>query len=216
MHACDASMYDGLDSSLLPGGNLEIDQKSETSVNPYQILSLASNLKMKVSAVSMTLVFGIANAFAPQLATTQHSTQLNLFGGGGAKNSGEKKAPGMMDQLGMFKKAQELAKKKNDLDKELSEIEYMGEGADGKVKVTFKFVPVKNPMDPNPDYEAQNFAFDEEWFEGASPEEISAAVKEAIENGIKNTNDAVAKKYETLQGDLMGALAPSAPEQEEQ
>jgi DNA-binding protein YbaB len=115
----------------------------------------------------------------------------------------------------MFKKAQELAKKKNDLDKELSETEYVGESADGKVKATFKFVPVKNPMDPNPDYEAQKFDFDEEWFEGSSPEEISSAVKEAIEDGIKSTNDAVAEKYQTLQGDLMGALAPSAPEQEQ-
>jgi DNA-binding protein YbaB len=170
---------------------------------------------MKLSAVSMILVFGIANAFAPQLATTQHSTQLNLFGGGGGKDSGGKKPPGMMDQMAMFKKAQELAKKKNDLDKELSETEYVGESADGKVKATFKFVPVKNPMDPNPDYEAQKFDFDEEWFEGSSPEEISSAVKEAIEDGIKSTNDAVAEKYQTLQGDLMGALAPSAPEEEQ-
>jgi DNA-binding protein YbaB len=170
---------------------------------------------MKLSALSMLLAFGAANAFAPRLSTKQHSTsQLNLFGGGN-KDGDKKTGGGMMDQLAMFKKAQELAKKKNELDKELSAAEYVGSAADGKVKATFKFIPVKNPMDPNPDYEAQTFEFDDEWFEGASPEEISSAVQESIQDGIDKTNEAVAEKYQTLQGDLMGAMGGGAPEPEQ-
>ncbi|KAL3943476.1 MAG: hypothetical protein SGBAC_002440 [Bacillariaceae sp.] len=173
---------------------------------------------MKITAASLLFVIGSANAFAPQLAGTQQSSQLNLFGGGGAKE-GAKKGPGggMMDQLAMFKKAQELAQKKNAIDKELAELDFFGESADGKVKATFKFMPVKNPMDPNPDYEAQKFEFDDEWYESASPEDIGAAVKEAVLNGINETNDKVAEKYQALQGDLMGAMggagAPPPPEQ---
>eukprot|EP00980_Cylindrotheca_fusiformis_P008762 scaffold1869_cov122-Cylindrotheca_fusiformis.AAC.24 len=162
---------------------------------------------MKLSAVSIIAVFGAATAFAPQILTTQPSTRLHLFGGGG-KDSDQKKGPGMMDQIAMFKKAQELAKKKNDLDAELSAVEFVGEGADGKVKATFKFVPVKNPMDPNPDYEAQKFDFDDEWFESASADDISSAVKEAVDDGINKTNDAVAEKYQALQTDIMGMASP--------
>lgn len=160
---------------------------------------------MKLSVATTLFVIGAANAFAPQLTARQQSSQLNLFGGG-AKDGEKKAGGGMMDQLAMFKKAQEIAKKKNDIDKELAELDFLGQAADGKVKVTFKFIPVKNPMDPNPDYEAQKFEFDDAWYESASPEDISAAVKEAILNGINETNDKVAAKYQTLQSDLMGAM----------
>ena len=112
-----------------------------------------------------------------------------------------------MDQLAMFKKAQEMAQKKNKLDQELANEDFVGEGADGKVKGTFKFVPIKNPMDPNPDYEAVSFEFDDEWYESATPEELSAAVKEAISAGIEKTNAAVIEKYQALQGDLMDAFS---------
>jgi DNA-binding protein YbaB len=159
---------------------------------------------MKLSTASLLLVLSTASAFAPIPTPTQQSTRLNLFGGG--KSGGEKKGPGMMDQLAMFKKAQELATKKNKLDQELATMEFAGTGADGKVKAAFKFVPVTNPMDPNPDYEAVSFDFDEEWYEAASPEELSAAVKEAIDSGIEDTNKAVQEKYQVLQGDLMGAF----------
>ena len=164
---------------------------------------------MKLSTISMLLAFSATtDAFAPQLSSTQHSTRLNLFGGG---DKSAKKGPGMMDQLAMFKKAQELAKKKNDLDKELSEMEFKGTAEDGKVTAYFKFIPVKNPMDPQPDYEAQKFEFDDDWFEAATPEEISSAVKASIDDGFAKTNDAVAEKYQALQGDLMGAMGGGAP-----
>merc|ERR1719437_335273 len=88
-----------------------------------------------------------------------------------------------MDQLAMFKKAQEMAKKKQQLDKELASESFEGVAADGKVKAICKFVPSKNPMDPQPDYQAAGFDFDEEWYESATPDDLSAAIKEAIMNG---------------------------------
>jgi hypothetical protein len=147
------------------------------------------------------------SAFTANLPTTvsstSTSTSLNLFGAGGAK--GEKK-PGMMDQLSMFKKAQEMAQKKAKLDEELTQMNFEGLGAEGKVKASFKYVPISNPMDPNPDYEAIKFEFDDAYFESATPEELSAAVKECVLNGIENTNTAVAEKYAVLQSDLMAAF----------
>jgi hypothetical protein len=146
----------------------------------------------------------------PASVSTSTSTSLNLFGSGGA-NKGEKK-PGMMDQLGMFKKAQEMAQKKAKLDEELTLMNFEGVGADGKVKASFKYVPISNPMDPNPDYEAIKFEFDDAYFESATPEELSAAVKECVLNGIENTNTAVAEKYAVLQTDLMAAFGQGGPQ----
>lgn len=171
--------------------------------------------EMKLSTASLLLALGTASAFAPSSisSTSQHSTRLNLFGGGN-KAGGDKKAGGggMMDQLAMFKKAQEIATKKKKLDEELAKMEFIGEGVDGKVKAEFKFLPITSPMDPNPDYEAVAFEFDEEWYESASPEDLSAGVKEAIEAGIKTANEAVVEKYQTLQGDLAKAMAGAQAE----
>jgi hypothetical protein len=61
-------------------------------------------------------------------------------------------------------------------------------------------------MDPQPDYDTIGFDFDEEWYQSASPEDISAAVKEAIMNGIEKTNAAVVEKYKVLEEDLKGAM----------
>jgi DNA-binding protein YbaB len=159
---------------------------------------------MKISALSLLMSVGAVSAFAPQPTSTVSSTQLQLFGGGGKKEGGEK-APGMMDQLAMFKKAQEMAQKKQKLDEELAAMNFQGT-VEGKVTAQFKFVPIKNPMDPNPDYEAVSFDFDDAFYESATPEDLSAAVKEAIEDGIKTTNEAVAIKYQSMQADLMAAF----------
>lgn len=142
----------------------------------------------------------------PASVSSSTSTSLNLFGSGGADKKGGEKKPGMMDQLGMFKKAQEMAQKKAKLDEELTLMNFEGIGAEGKVKASFKYVPISNPMDPNPDYEAVKFEFDDAYFESATPEELSAAVKECVLNGIENTNTAVAEKYAVLQKDLMAAF----------
>jgi YbaB/EbfC DNA-binding family len=155
-------------------------------------------------ATAVTVCISCASAFV--LTTTRPSStvsSLNLFGDGG---KGGNKGPGMMDQLAMFKKAQDMAAKKKKLDEELSKERFIGEGAGGKVKGSFQFVPIMNPLDPNPDYEAKSFEFDDEFFASASPEELSEAVKECVLNGIEKTNVAVAEKYSVLQSDLMAAF----------
>ncbi|CAB9524278.1 expressed unknown protein [Seminavis robusta] len=159
----------------------------------------------------LALLATAANAFAPNSCrTTQSSTTaLNLFG---AKKEGGEKGPGLMDQMAMFKKAQEMASKKQKLDAELQKENFGGESSNGKVKSSLKFVPVKNPMDPNPDYEATGFEFDDEFFESATPDELSAAITESLMNGIAKTNQAVAEKYAVLQKDLVEALGQKKEE----
>ncbi len=155
---------------------------------------------MKTSVFVALMATSGAYAFAPSSTSSTSPTQLGLFGGGN-KSGGDGK-PGMMDQLAMFKKAQEMAQKKQNLDKELSEQSFKGSGADGKVTVSCKFAPSKNPMDPQPDYQATGFDFDEEWWESASPEDIGAAVAEAYRDGIQVTNLAVQEKYKELEEDI--------------
>jgi hypothetical protein len=169
---------------------------------------------MKLSLLLSALLVSQASAFtaSSQQQSLKSTGALNLFGGG--NKDGEKKAPGMMDQFAMFKKAQEMATKKKKIDEELQKIDFEGVSADGKVKGKFKYVPVSNPMDPNPDYEAMSFEFDDAFFEASSPADLAAAAKSAIENGIEKTNEAVAEKYAALQADLMEALGQSAPKQE--
>jgi len=133
------------------------------------------------------------------------TTQLNLFGGGGKKAEGQK-GPGMMDQLAMFKKAQAMASKKKELDAELSKMTFEGQSSNGKVTLQMKYVASMNPMDPNPEYDPQDFVFDDEWYESCTPEELSVASKEAIEDAIKKTNEAATEKYAVLQEDLMAAF----------
>mmetsp|Transcript_12971 Transcript_12971/g.35907 ORF Transcript_12971/g.35907 Transcript_12971/m.35907 type:complete len:178 (-) Transcript_12971:50-583(-) len=152
-------------------------------------------------------------AFSTQKLAQPQSTALNLFGKGGTEGAA-KKGPGMMDQIAMFKKAQEMAQKKQKIDEELKKMDFSGEGADGKVKASFKYVPVQNPMDPNPDYEAVSFEFDADYYESASPEDLAAAVKDCITNGIETTNQVVAEKYSALQGDLMQAFGQKPAEEE--
>ena len=158
---------------------------------------------MKLSVIAVAMAISGASAFAPNPTITRSSSQLNLFGGGSkAGEAGEKKGGGMMDQLAMFKKAQEMAQKKQKLDQELATETYEGIGADGKVTVSCSFSPSKNPMDPQPDYKTTGFDFDETWYDGATPEELSTAVKEALMDGIEKTNNAVMEKYKLLEADL--------------
>ncbi|MEM7675421.1 MAG: hypothetical protein AAF449_05395, partial [Myxococcota bacterium] len=58
-----------------------------------------------------------ATAFSPSPAARQTS-QLNLFGGGGGAkpDAGGNQQPGMMQQMAMFKKAQEIAQKKKEIE----------------------------------------------------------------------------------------------------
>lgn len=124
----------------------------------------------------------------------------------------------MLDQLAMLKKAQEMAQKKNKLDQELAALDFEGSSNDGKVQAIMKYIPSKNPMDPTPEYDAVSFDFDDEWFEGASTEDLSAAVKEAIMNAIAAINRGVEEKYQALQGDIaatfkeLGGASQASPQ----
>ncbi|KAG7346368.1 YbaB/EbfC DNA-binding family protein [Nitzschia inconspicua] len=166
-------------------------------------------------AAALTLAFGCTDAFAPvsryhkvqSTAAATTTSQLHLFGGGNkGGDGGAKKAPGMMDQLAMFKKMSEMAQKKNKLDTELAAETFEGTAADGKVKAICKFSPSKNPLDPQPDFETTGFEFDDEWYESVSPEDLSAAVMEAIKDGTEKTSQAVTEKYKVLEEDVRGAL----------
>lgn len=159
---------------------------------------------MKLSLVFSILFSTQALAFTTQQPAQTTKSSLNLFGGG--NKGGQAKGPGMMDQLAMFKKAQEMAQKKKDLDNELSQMSFSGSSSDGKVKGSFKYIPNTNPLDPNPEYEPQSFEFDDAFFDSASPEDLAAAIKEAIQDGIEDTNKAVAEKYSVLQADLMSVM----------
>jgi DNA-binding protein YbaB len=171
---------------------------------------------MRLSLIVTALALHGAAAFAPSSVGHRppSTTTLDLFGGGGAKSSGgeaQKKGPGMMDQLAMFKKAQELAQKKKAIDDEIAAGTYEGTGADGKVKCVTKFVPSKNPMmEPNPDIDPVSFDFDDEWYESATPEELSAAVQEAITNSVEKTTTVMAERYQELQESMAKAFAPAA------
>ena len=120
----------------------------------------------------------------------------------------------MMDQLAMFKRAQEVAQMKLKLDNELAAESFEGVGADGKVKAMCKMMPSKVPMDPQPDFEATGFEFDDEWYESATPDELSAAVSEALQDGREKAELAATEKYKVLEEAFRGVLggAPATPE----
>jgi DNA-binding protein YbaB len=142
--------------------------------------------------------------------TASTSTSLNLFGGGGNKDKGNS-GPGMMDQLAMFKKAQEIATKKRKLDEDLQKMVFTGTSSNNHVTVTMKYVPVINPMDPNPEYESTKFDFDDDYYNAVSTDDLAKDIQDAIANGIEATNKVVAEKYSTLQSDLMEALGGKMP-----
>lgn len=152
-----------------------------------------------------------STAFVPKSYTTSSSTSLHLFGG---KKEGGEKGPGMMDQLAMLKKAQEVASKKMALDKELAQIDHEGIAADGNIKVVVKYVPP--PPMQQPSYEPSAVTIDEEYLGSASSEDLSAAVAEAVQEGYKKATVATAEKMTALtaelgkiMGDMQGGAAPA-------
>lgn len=168
---------------------------------------------MKLSILSTALLVSSASAFAPSL-TTRTSTSLNLFGG--KKEGGDGGGMGgMMDQLAMFKKAQEIAKKKQDLDKKIAEMEIIGSAADGNIKVTVQYVPAQLPANPSPGYDAVAIDIDETYLGDVSSEDLSAALVEALRNGEESATKVVAEKYQSLEAEMsdilggMGAAPPS-------
>ena len=120
---------------------------------------------------------------------------------------------GMMDQLAMFKKAQELAKKKQDLDKELMSMDIVGvSDTEGNIKVSIKYIPAQLPMNPTPGYDAVNVQIKDEYFNEASAEELGEALVVAIRDGETRANLAVAEKYKILEAEL-GSLMGGAMQQ---
>lgn len=162
---------------------------------------------MKIATLFIFLLtfFGQSKAFVTVSPCSPCPSQLSLFGGGN-KDGGESKGPGtgMINQLAMFKKAQEVAQMKQKIDKKLAKETFKGIAAHGKVTVECKFSPSKNPMDPQPGNDVAAISFDNEWYDAATPEELSAAVKEAVSDAIKKTNDAMSEKYKILGEQLQG------------
>mmetsp|Transcript_36278 Transcript_36278/g.48616 ORF Transcript_36278/g.48616 Transcript_36278/m.48616 type:complete len:174 (+) Transcript_36278:49-570(+) len=173
---------------------------------------------MKLSIIVAAALIANASAFTPTFTRTSPTTSqttLNLFGG--KKEGGGDKAPGMMDQLAMLKKAQEIATKKASLDKELATLDITGEAADGKVKCSVKYIPAQMPNSPEPYFDATGFDIDESYLESTSCDDLSAAVKAAYLDGETKCTEAVAEKYKVLQEDLgkyLGAMGGGAPAEE--
>ncbi len=122
---------------------------------------------------------------------------------------------GMMDQLAMFKKAQEIAKKKQDLDKEIADMDIIGSAADGNIKITVQYVPAQLPVNPSPGYDAVKIDIDEAYLNEVSSEDLSAALVEAIRSGETKANEVVAEKYKSLEAEMAGMLGQmgGAPQQ---
>jgi DNA-binding protein YbaB len=89
-------------------------------------------------------------------------------------------------------------------------MDFKGKAADGKVVAHVKYVPVTNPMDPNPDYEVISIEIDDTYFEETSPEDLSASLADAYQNGVEETNKAVMEKYQTLTTELSDVFGGKA------
>eukprot|EP01083_Nonionella_stella_P052205 138593_1 len=137
------------------------------------------------------------------------STSLNLFGSKPKDPDapeGQQQQPGMMDQLAMFKKAQELAQKKNQLDKELAEEKITGTAADGKIEIEIKYIPPQLPANPTPGYEASGVSIDEAYLGEVSAEDLSSALVEAIRDGEQRATERVGEKYKSLEEDMKNIM----------
>lgn len=166
---------------------------------------------MKLSICSAALLVASASAFSPSISrsaaqTSSSSSALHLFGGGNKGEGGEAKGPGMMDQLAMFKKAQEVAKKKADLDKELQQTDIVGAAAEDKIKVTVKYMPAQLPVNPNPGYDVVAIDIDEGYLADAACDDLNEALVEGIRAAETKATEMVAEKYQALQNDMAEML----------
>ena len=176
-----------------------------------------------LAAIALTACGSSVDAFSTsrpgRQVASQHSssTSLNLFGSKPKDpNADASKQPGMMDQLAMFKKAQEIASKKAAIDKELAEEKIVGTAADGKIEITVQYVPPQMPANPTPGYEASDVDIDADYLEDVSPEDLSTALVEAIRAGEQKAAERVGEKYKILEADIQGIMggAAGAPPQE--
>eukprot|EP00571_Detonula_confervacea_P015687 CAMPEP_0172297738 /NCGR_PEP_ID=MMETSP1058-20130122/653_1 /TAXON_ID=83371 /ORGANISM="Detonula confervacea, Strain CCMP 353" /LENGTH=181 /DNA_ID=CAMNT_0013006923 /DNA_START=30 /DNA_END=575 /DNA_ORIENTATION=+ len=149
-----------------------------------------------------------------QQHTSQTSTTLNLFGSKPKSDDsagGPPAQPGMMDQLAMFKKAQELASKKNAIDKELAEEKIIGTAADGNIKITVQYIPPQLPANPSPGFESDGVEIDADYLESVSAEDLSASLVDAIRDGESKASEIVQQKYKVLEEDMKAIMGGGAP-----
>ena len=114
---------------------------------------------------------------------------------------------GMMNQLAMFKKAQEIASKKQAIEKELQLLSFDGTSSNGKVTASMKYLASPNPMDPQPEFEVQGFTFDDDWYAQAATEQIALAVTEAYRAAVQATMLGSEEKFKVLAEDLKAMMA---------
>lgn len=171
--------------------------------------SLASILFAVVSSDNAS-AFTTTSSSRKTVVGSCSSTSLHLFGSK-PKAEGSQQQPGMMDQLAMFKKAQELSQKKNEIDKELANEKIVGTSSDGNIMVTVKYIPPQLPVNPTPGYEAAEVDIDEAYLESVSAEELSASLVEAIRNGEVRAAELVGQKYKVLEEAMKSIMGGGAP-----
>jgi len=166
------------------------------------------------AAILVTCTDGFSVEFPRQVSNMKHTTttSLDLFGGkkDGEKAEGGGGGGGMMDQLAMFKKAQEIAQMKNKLDDELKTMDIIGSGADGKIKVTIQYQPAQMPTSPSPGYDAVNIDIDEAYLSEVSSEELSEQIVAALRDGETRATEIVTEKYKSLEASLQGIMGQGA------
>lgn len=159
-------------------------------------------MKFPLIIATAALITGVS-AFAPPSFAARKTTSLNLFGGQ-KESGGEGKGPmaGMAQQMEMFKKAQEIASKKKEIDDEVAKLDIKGKSENEKVVASVKIIPGTNPMNPAPDFQVAAIDIDDDFFEESSTEDLGKAVVESIQDGEKNAIASMNEKYLILTEDL--------------
>ena len=176
-------------------------------------MKLLLNSIIVVLSLTSSNGFGLTAPTSTRCTTTTSTSpvRLNLFGGKKA-GGGEQKGPGMMDQLAMLKKAQEVASKKMKLDKELAKVDHVGQSTNEKVTVTIKYIPPLPLQQPG--YDGIAMDIDDTFLSEGSSEDISTAIAEAIKAGYVKATIATAESMQQLTtelGEIMGQASGGAP-----
>lgn len=207
------------------GFNCHVSCKGQISRTSSQTPSIATMTKLATLATLATILLAANGAAAFSTSSPGHrfqrtsrtssssstTTSLYLFGSKPKGEGSQAQQPGMMDQLNMFKKAQELSQKKAAIDNELANEKIVGTAADGNVKVTIKYIPPQLPMNPTPGYEAAEVDIDESYLGSVSAEDLSASLVAAIRDGEAKAAEIVGKKYKSLEEDMMRIMGGGAP-----
>mmetsp|Transcript_24398 Transcript_24398/g.73219 ORF Transcript_24398/g.73219 Transcript_24398/m.73219 type:complete len:155 (-) Transcript_24398:25-489(-) len=131
------------------------------------------------------IALAAAHAFAPRTLRTAPQTRRHLFGGGkkdGGGGGALGQVAGVMDQ---FKKAQEIAKKSQELQQELAAAEF--EGSDEGGLVTFTMNGQQGPVKCTAP-----------GFDGADAETLGKAYLEAMQKAQANSLAAMNEKMQAL------------------